>query len=353
MKKINASAVIPSHRSDTSTIRHLIATIDLFLQYGFEVVIADNSGSAKKSQQLRAEFADDLVFAKTEVDCDALENFLAGLNAASGRYVLFVSDDDIFLPTGVQALAHAIEHSVDYEGFCAPVIHHTTHHLQRNTTIANTPDLTVQSTTDHLMAWIYCDIAVCFYSCYSQKIWRRYFHFIKHYPIKLAHHDRLLCFFIADVGSIACLNSAWFAYDGSNWTDGESAYKSYESFYIKAGFDSRMYYAEPLWAAIEGILCQCKLDELAGREIQAAFIPHWWNWRVEAFKNLIAANEHAMPREVWQALTPLIDYLNSSNRMDAYHILQLLSQFMIDLYGHDAGWRHFWLYQATEILKRD
>jgi hypothetical protein len=348
MKKINASAVIPSHRSDTSTIRHLIATIDLFLQHGFEVVIADNSGSAKKSQQLRAEFANDLIFAKTEVDCDAFENFFAGFKAASCEYVLFVSDDDIFLPTGIQALADAIEHSVAYEGFCAPVVHHK----PESTVVTTTPNLSSENLTTRLIAWTNCDIAVCFYGCYSQKIWQHYFDFINRHPLKLAYFDQFLRFFVADAEKIASLNSAWLAYDVSNWADGKSAYQSYQRFYIKAGADARMYYAEPLWEAIEGILCQCKLDELAGREIQAAFIPHWWNWRVEAFKNLIAANEHAMPREVWQALTPLINYLNS-NRMDAYQILQLLSQFMIDLYGHDAGWRHFWLYQATEILKRD
>jgi glycosyltransferase involved in cell wall biosynthesis len=166
MQKINASIVIPSHRSDTSTIRHLISTIDLFLQHGFEVVIADNSGSAKKSQQLRAEFVNDLVFANTEVDCDALDNFLAGFNTANDNYVLFVSDDDIFLPTGVQALAHAIKHSAEYEGFCAPVVHHA----QKNTTISNPPNLTSQNLTECLIAWACCDTAVSFYGCYSKKI---------------------------------------------------------------------------------------------------------------------------------------------------------------------------------------
>ncbi len=52
MNKIDASIVIPTHRSDTSSVRRLISTIDLFLQYGFEVVLTDNSGCLKKSQQL-------------------------------------------------------------------------------------------------------------------------------------------------------------------------------------------------------------------------------------------------------------------------------------------------------------
>jgi len=36
---------------------------------------------------------------------------------------MFVSDDDLFISTGVQALAHAIEHSTGYEGFSAPVLY--------------------------------------------------------------------------------------------------------------------------------------------------------------------------------------------------------------------------------------
>jgi glycosyltransferase involved in cell wall biosynthesis len=111
MSKINASVVIPTHRSDTSSVRRLISTIDLFLQHGFEVVLADNSGSLKKSQQLHAEFLNDIIFAETIVDCKAADNFFVGFTATTGKYVLFVSDDDIFLPIGVQALAYAIQHS--------------------------------------------------------------------------------------------------------------------------------------------------------------------------------------------------------------------------------------------------
>ncbi len=108
MNKINASVVIPSHRFDASSMRRLILTIDLFLNQGFEVVIADNSGFIEKYRRLRAEFGDAIVFAATEADCNAADNFLAGFTAASGDYLLFTTDDDTFLPVGVQSLANAI-----------------------------------------------------------------------------------------------------------------------------------------------------------------------------------------------------------------------------------------------------
>lgn len=346
MNKINASVVIPTHRSDTSSVRRLISTIDLFLQHGFEVVLADNSGSLKKAEQLRSEFSNAIVFAETVVDCKASDNFFAGFTAATGKYVLFVSDDDLFLSTGVQVLAHAIEHATGYEGFCAPVVHQA----QESTTVVNTPDLTSQDSADLLIAWATCDTAVSFYGCYSQTIWLRYFRFVRQHPVKLAHHDQFLRFFIADVGNIACLKSAWMAYDRSNWTDQQSMYNSFEGFYLKAGFDGRMYYAEPLWEAIEGLLCQFKLDELAGREIQQGFIPYWWGSRVEISGKLIASNRHVIPPDVWQVLEPLVNYVNSPNGADIYQTLELLSQFMIGLYGNDGGLQHFWWHQATASL---
>lgn len=347
MNKINASVVVPTHRSDASSVRRLISTIDLFLTHGFEVVVADNSGSAKKAEQLRNEFANNVVFAETVADCKAADNFFTGFNAASSKYVMFVTDDDTFLPTGVQGLAHAIENSTAYEGFCAPVIRHS----PNSTTIVNTPDLTSQNPSDQLIAWTSCDGAINFYSCYSQTIWQRYFRFVRQHPVKLAHHDQFLRFFIADVGNIACLTGAWLAYDGSNWSDGQTIYNTFEGYYRQAGFDGRMYYAEPLWEGIEGILCQFKLDELAGRKVQQAFIAHWWDSRLNVFRQVIAANRHAMPPAAWQLLEPLVKYLDTSNHIDAYQILQFLSQFMVGIYGSDGGLQNFWLYQAAASLK--
>jgi hypothetical protein len=235
----------------------------------------------------------------------------------------------------------------NYEGFCAPVVHRA----QESTTVVRTPDLTSQDSADLLVAWATCDTAVSFYGCYSRVIWQRYFGFVRQHPVKLAHHDQFLRFFIADAGNIACLNSAWMAYDRNNWSDQQTMYNTFEGYYLGAGFDGRMYYAEPLWEAIEGILCQLKLDELAGRDVQQAFIPYWWGCRVEISNKLIAANRHIIPPDVWQGLEPLVNYLNSPSGADVYQTLQLLSQFMVDLYGHDGGLQNFWLHQATASLK--
>jgi hypothetical protein len=348
MNRINASIVIPSHRSDLSTVRHLISTIDLFLQQGFEVVLADNSGCSIKSQRLHSEFSNAIVFAATEVDCNASDNFFAGFNAATSQYVLFVSDDDSFLSTGVQALVQAIQSGEHYQGFCAPVVRHT----QQSTTVVDSPDLTSSDATERLIQWATCDGAVSFYGCYSQAIWQRYFRLIKQHPVKLAHHDQFLRFMLADAGNIACLKTAWLAYDCSNWSDGQSIYKALESAYVKAGLDGRMYYAEPLWEGIEGILCQFKLDELAGQQTQPAFIQHWWGSRFDISKQIIATNWDTMPLEVQQLLAPLEHYLNTSHYIDAYQILNFLSQFMIGIYGSDGGLEHFWHYQASSCLKK-
>lgn len=350
MNKINASVVIPSHRFDASSMRRLILTVDLFLSQGFEVVIADNSGFVDKQLKLREEFGDAIVFAETEADCKAMDNFLAGFAAASGKYVLFATDDDTFFPVGVEALATTIATSTGYAGFCAP----TVRYAHEGTSLAAVPDLSSESLTERLIEWIFCDIAVCFYGCYSQQIWRRYFRFAQQHPIKLAHHDQLLRFVIADTGQVRCLNTAWFAYDYSNWSNGQSAQDSLVYYYKKAGFDERMIYVHSLLEGLEGALCQFKLDELAEREFQyAAINGYWWGSWLAAFRQMIDANREAMNPDLWQLLEPLVHYLNLPDDANIYQILQLFSEFLTGVYGSDGGLQDFWLTQAADSLRID
>ena len=347
MNPINASVVIPTHRFDPSNMRRLILTIDLFLNQGFEVVVSDNSGFIKKHQQLLAEFGDSIVFAETVADCKAMDNFLAAFSAVSRDYVLFASDDDTFLPTGIEVLASAIANFKGYIGFCAPTVRYAT----EGTTIAPIPDLSSDSAIERLKGWIDCDIAVSFYGCYHQAVWRRYFSFVKQHPLKFAHHDQLLRFIVADTGSIIGLNSAWFAYDYSNWANGHIAQASLTHYYRKVGFDERMIYAHSVLEGLEGALLQIKLDELAGREPQYLAIDFWWNAWLNQFRDVVTHNKDSMPSELWQLLEPLASYLDVSDKANVYQILQLLSDFMIGVYGSDGGLQQFWLHEAANSLR--
>lgn len=350
MNTINASVVIPSHRFDASSMRRLILTVDLFLNQGFEVVIADNSGYAEKQRKLREEFGDAIVFAATEADCKAMDNFLAGFAAASGEYVLFATDDDTFFPVGVQALANAIRHSTGYAGFCAP----TVRYAEEGTSIAYVPDLSGESLTERLSQWIFCDIAVSFYGCYSRQVWQRYVRFAQQHPLKLAHHDQLLRFVLADAGAIACLNTAWFAYDYSNWSNGQSAHNSLVHYYTKAGFDERMIYVHSLLEGLEGALCQLKLDELAGRDFQyVAINSHWWNSWLNSFRETTEIYRETMSPEIWLLLEPLVNYINQPDDANIYAMLQLLCDFLHGVYGTDGGLQFFWLTQAADSLRNE
>ena len=347
MKKINASVVIPSYRADTSNIRRLILTIDLFLYQGFEVVVADNSGSLEKHQKLRAEFDNTIVYADTEANCNGTANFLAGFAAASGEYILFATDDDTYLPIGIQTLANTIANSAGYAGFCAPTVRYSFNETQ----IVNPPDLTGTSSIERLTQWIFCNIAVSFYGCYSRKIWQRYFRFIHQHPVKLAHHDQLLRFLVADAGNIACLNTAWFAYDASNWSSGQSSYESFVRHYKNAGFDERMVFMNSLLEGLEGVLCQLTLDNLAGREFQGAAVGYWWSGCIDSFRQVIEMNRHAISPALSQQIAPLLNYLNSTNDYSVYYLLQLFNDFLRDVYGDDFGLQDFWLHHATESLR--
>jgi len=347
MKKINASVVIPSHRFDAPSMRRLMLTVDLFLTQGFEVVIADNSGFIEKQRTLREEFGDVIVFAETEADCKAMDNFLAAFAAATRDYIVFATDDDTFFPVGIEALATAITNATDEAGFCAP----TVRYAHEGTSIANAPDLSSESLAERLTQWIFCDIAVSFYGCYSRKIWQRYFNFARQHPLKFAHHDQLLRFVLADSGRVASLNTGWFAYDYSNWSNGQIAYQSLAYYYTRVGFDGRMIVVNSLLEGLEGVLCQLRLDELAGRDFQGAAVGHWWSGCLDSFRQVIELNRTSMNPELLPLLEPLVTYLNTSNDTNVYQVLQLLSEFLVGVYGTDGGLQHFWLHQSADSLR--
>ena len=347
MNPINASVVIPTHRSDVSTMRRLILTIDLFLNQGFEVVVSDNSGNQAKHEKLVAEFGNSIVYADTVVDCKAMDNFLAGFSAVSRDYLLFASDDDTFLLTGIDVLRHTITNTTGFIGFCASTVRYANDGI----TVAALPDLSSDSPIERMLEWLACDIAVSFYGCYHIKVWRRYFNFIRHHPLKFAHHDQLLRFIVADSGSIMGLNSAWFAYDYSNWANSHVAQSSLIHYYTKAGFDERMIYLHYVVQGLEGALMQIKLDEVAGREWQYTVIDVWWNtWRTQ-FSEPAKYYQETMPPELWQLIEPLVIYLSDTEQANVYQILQLLTDYMRGVYGTDGGLQQFWLYQAAESLR--
>lgn len=348
MKSVNASVVIPSYRSDMSSMRRLILTIDLFLNQGFEVVVADNSGSQQKHEQLVTEFGDALVFAKTVAHCKAMDNFLAGFSAASRDYVLFASDDDTFLPTGIAVLAETISNSSGFIGFCASTVRYANY----DTTIATVPDLSGETESERLIEWVNCDIAVSFYGCYHRHlVWQRYFNFIHRHPLNFAHHDQLLRFIVADTGSIVGLNSAWYAYDYSNWADSHIASASLTHYYSKLGFDERMLYVHSVLEGLEGALLQFTLDEVAGRTPRYEISAYWWSIWFDQFNLMIMTRNDSVPAEVQPHLQPLIAYLSKAETANLQYILALLSDYMISVYGTDGGLQAFWLTEAADSLR--
>lgn len=346
MKKINASVVIPSHRSDISSMRRLILTVDMFLSEGFEVVISDNSGNKDKRGLLQNEFGSSVVFADTEANCNASDNFLAGFDAANCEYVLFASDDDTCFSVGIKALVTAINGTIGCHGFCAP----TVRYALNSTSVSPTPNLNTLDYSERLLQWINCDISVSYYGCYSRYIWQRYFSFIKQHPLKLPYHDQLLRFFVADSGNIICLNTVWFAYDFSHWTVGQSCHNSLNYYYKLAGLDERALYIHPLLEGIEGALCQFKLDEQAGREYQFACVNQWWSNRITSFRKLMTDSQETMDPVLWKQLGALHSYVNMPEEPNINQLLILICKFMTEVYGSDFGLHDFWLTRAARSM---
>jgi hypothetical protein len=180
------------------------------------------------------------------------------------------------------------------------------------------------------------------------------FSVIQQHPIIMAHHDQLLRFLVADAKQpVACLKTAWFAYDYSNWS-GANTFQVLADYYCKAGFDARMIYVHYVIEGLEGVLFQSKLDEIAGRLSTCDAINLWWRSWLSAFNALIEEQRQAMDPSIWQAIEPLFSYLNIHGQtVQADHVLMLLCDYLRQIYSTDYGLQAFWLNQAKTSLSRN
>lgn len=106
-----------------------------------------------------------------------------------------------------------------------------------------------------------------------------------------------------------------------------------------------------LLEGLEGVLCQLRLDELAGPDFQGAAVGHWWSGCPDLFRQVIELNRAGLIPDLLQALEPLVTYLNTSNDTNVYQVLQLLAEFLTAVYSTDGNLQHFWLHQWADSLR--
>jgi glycosyltransferase involved in cell wall biosynthesis len=133
------SIVVPTHERS----RYAIPTIDALLSLGelVEVVVTDTSAVDEISDAIATHpGASRLKLVRPGRKMNVVENFNAGLQAATGTYLAFIGDDDFVMPQIVELARWATINRIDALMFTTPVLYFWPdfHHKRRGTHYAGT-----------------------------------------------------------------------------------------------------------------------------------------------------------------------------------------------------------------------
>jgi len=112
---ILVSVVVPTKNRHAQLFETLKANIEVGALPNVEFVVADNSAeplSAEKFEHCRSIFAN-FVYANDPATKSIIDNFNFGLGLASGKYVIFIGDDDFVLPELVPAAEFAQQKGIE------------------------------------------------------------------------------------------------------------------------------------------------------------------------------------------------------------------------------------------------
>lgn len=133
------SIIVPTHER----ARYAIPTIEALLSLGelVEVVVTDTSVIDEISTAIASHpGASRLKLVRPGRKMNVVENFNAGLQAASGNYLAFIGDDDFVMPQIVDLVHWATDNRVDALMFTSPVLYFWPdfYHKRRGTYYAGT-----------------------------------------------------------------------------------------------------------------------------------------------------------------------------------------------------------------------
>lgn len=116
---ITVSVIIATYRRETSLKRALESLVNQTYKSTEIIVVDDNadSGWNKKVEDIINEMnlLHPIVYIKNEINKGSAETRNIGVRAASGEYITFLDDDDIYLPNKVKSqVEHMIENNSDY-----------------------------------------------------------------------------------------------------------------------------------------------------------------------------------------------------------------------------------------------
>ncbi|HEX4198419.1 MAG TPA: hypothetical protein VHZ26_13365 [Caulobacteraceae bacterium] len=229
------SIIVPSNRDSVGAYARIMQACS-WASGDVEVIVRDNSGSARKREVLGAIDQPDcrIIFAEP---CDANTNFLRALAASSGEFVLFLGDDDAGFDRGISAISAAaalFADDVSVAGLTGAYV------LEQTDTshIISYPKIDSFESAERVGGYLgYQGPNLIFYSAVRRSVLSETWTFIFDHPLNFSFHDHFFSLIYLLCGRFIHVGRVVFVYDNANWEGAGVGVQSDLRHYAKAGMD--------------------------------------------------------------------------------------------------------------------
>jgi hypothetical protein len=244
------SVIVPSNR-DSLTADSRIMQACSWASGEVEVIVRDNSGSARKGAMLeRIEQPNcQIIIAEP---CDANTNFLAALAASSGDFILFLGDDDAGFDRGIRAITAAAARYADDPSVAALTGAYV---LEQTDTshIVSYPKIDSGEVAERLSGYLgYQGPNMIFYSAVRRSALLDTWDFVFAHPFRFPYHDHFLSLIYLLLGRFIHVGRLAFVYDNTNWEAAGVGAQSDLRHYAAAGMDPAIRQLQWMLCGFEG-----------------------------------------------------------------------------------------------------
>jgi hypothetical protein len=244
------SIIVPSNR-DSMTADSRIMQACSWASDDVEVVVRDNSGSVRKRALLEGIERPNCRIIIAEPS-DANTNFLGGLAASSGDFILFLGDDDGGFDRGIKAIAAAaIRYADDLSvaGITGAYV------LEQSDTshIVSYPKLDSGEVVERLGGYLgYQGPNLIFYSAVRRAALLDTWDFLFAHPFRFPYHDHFFSLIYLLLGRFMHVGRLAFIYDNTNWEAAGVGAQSDLKHYAAAGMDPAIRQLQWMLCGFEG-----------------------------------------------------------------------------------------------------
>lgn len=277
------SIVMPSHNTDENAKAAIVRAIGL-ARDGVEVIIRDNSGDRDKRNffsqiPVRCPHGG-LVHTEHVPACEHHENLLAVTRAATGDFILFLTDDDMYFERGVREIAESAERCADdatIAGFFGGYVLMQSQGDQ----IVTYNGIASADPVERVRGYLeFQGPNLLFYSAVRNSVARKALEFaLDRHPFRISFNDQLACLLYLLAGKFRNVMRLTFAFDNGHWETPQKAQASDLGFYRLSGLDPAMARLHWLMCGMEGAFLALKSEFAAGctAEQRGKIAKLWFN----------------------------------------------------------------------------